>query len=181
MAIKLPVKGFCLAVGMLYAASAANAAAEEPAPVADTSQSSHAHLIECWNAKDQTDDQIAAATDAASTTKLQKKAQQEAKQQSTEVLQKFAVSSGSGSTIVTTHIASAYAPMLLPNDPKAPAVRPWNDLGIDLSASLNAQNQTESDYLRQELLTRYGGVGNMYFSLAGRNPCNSLYHWGDRC
>jgi hypothetical protein len=127
---------------------------------------------------------LASPAAAAATAKEAQKTQQD---QSTGVLQKFSVTSGSGSTIVTTHIATAYAPMFVQNTPSSTTKNNaidrghlWNDLGLDLSASLNAQNQSNTSYLRQELLMRYGGVGNLYFTLAGRNPCNALYSWGDR-
>jgi hypothetical protein len=102
----------------------------------------------------------------------------EAKSDASQTLEKFSVSSGSGSTLVTTHIATSYMPTF--NSKPEDSTHWYNDLGFDLSASVNAQNQTQSSYLLQEVLTRYGGVINLYFSAAGRNPCNSIYTWKDR-
>lgn len=149
--------------------------------------------LSCWQTAETqrnstANDATAAASDTNAAAKDAADAQKTQQDQSTGVLQKFAVTSGSGSTIVTTHVATAYAPMFVGitpspttgGDRKIERGHLWNDLGLDLSASVNAQNQSDTSYLRQELLTRFGGVGNMYLSLAGRNPCNALYSWGDR-
>lgn len=97
-------------------------------------------------------------------------------------LSSFNTSTTNGSSLVTAHIATAYAPTF--RDPQGMSSRPekkdastgdkrklnfWNALGVDISASLPAQSATLRDYGKQALLTLDGGAINIYGAFAGRD------------
>jgi hypothetical protein len=86
------------------------------------------------------------------------------------VLDALAVAGSGKSMLATTQLARVITPMdVLPDiiDPKetVPA------MGFDLTASLPVENATFLDYFRHQLLTRKGGLLNLYTSYTGRNPC----------
>jgi hypothetical protein len=111
---------------------------------------------------------------------------------SVQAFPKFATSLANNSQLVTTHLVSAFMPMWLQGDNDfnsfksladlAPHVNSHaiNDLGFDISSSVPITSATIGDYARQELLTRTGGLLNMYASLSGRNYSNVAYAWGNR-
>lgn len=104
-------------------------------------------------------------------------------------LSSFNTSTTNGSSLVTAHIATAYAPAFRePNGDNAlfkngvffrreakkseegvRDLRYWNAIGVDISASLPAQSATLKDYGKQALLTLDGGVINVLGAFAGRN------------
>lgn len=77
----------------------------------------------------------------------------------------FKMSSASGSHLVTTHIATAYAPMGLSSSTRR---RFYNALGVDISASLPADSATLRQYAKQATMALDGGVLNVYLAFAGR-------------
>ncbi len=100
-------------------------------------------------------------------------------------LSNFNLKTSNNSSLVTGHIATAYAPAwrnrcgeassktrganedcTTVSDPRQ--LNFWNAIGVDISASLPAQSATVQDYGKQALLTLTGGVINIYGAFAGR-------------
>lgn len=97
-------------------------------------------------------------------------------QSNVDTLSKFAISNSSGTNLVTTHIATAYAPMFI--DCSSPETikesltghsSAFTALGIDISASLPGTSPTLAQYGKQAVLRRDGGLFNIYFNFAGRD------------
>jgi len=80
----------------------------------------------------------------------------------------LAVTRAAQSTLVTTPIASVFAPLTM-----APEGKFYRALGFDISASLPVENATFEDYARHQLLARKGGLLNFYVSLTGRDVSES--------
>lgn len=103
----------------------------------------------------------------------------EAQARSFEDLKQFNVSAGSNSTLVSTHIATAFLPAWIRKDTTRNG-HFYNALGVDVSTAVPISSATLLAYAKQALLTTQGGVANLYFSAAGRDLCNSVFDWEPR-
>jgi hypothetical protein len=119
--------------------------------------------------------------DTGKTNSLKDKKQQENSQQ-VNPLSSFSTSSSNGSSLVTAHIATAFSPAFLEHsrDTGGDYGRWYNDIGVDISASLPAQSTTLKQYAKQAVLSLDGGVLNIYGSFAGRDLTKGAYSGGDK-